>query len=374
MKKTNLIIPSILLLLLIVAISALLLYKPAKERPQEPKGPFPYSTEEVRFQNKDAHVTLSGTLTLPSKAGQYPAVILISGSGPHNRDEEMLGHKPFLVIADYLTKNGIAVLRYDDRGVGKSSGDFSKATSFDFATDAESAVNYLKNRKEINPVKIGLIGHSEGGVAAPIAATRSEDVRFIVLLAAPGIPSTKLILLQEELISRVLGVPEAEIQQSRKINEVAYDIVLKSKDAESSKAELTSYIRANSDSKMSFLPKGMTKEQAINMKISMLTSAWGNYLLKYDAAAVLQKVTCPVLALNGEKDLQVPPKEDLAGIAAALKKGGNKNFKTVELPGLNHLFQQSKTGSPEEYEQIEQTFAPVAMEEMKNWILTVARD
>ena len=187
-------------------------------RPQEPTKPYPYYSEDVIFENKKDKITLAGTLTLPTKEGNYPVVVLITGSGPQNRDEELLGHKPFLVLADYLTKNGIAVLRFDDRGIGESQGDFKTATSLDFASDVESAVNYLQTRKEINKKKIGLIGHSEGGIIAPMVAAKSKDIDFIVLLAGTGIPGGELMLLQKELIERASGANEADIQKGQMTN------------------------------------------------------------------------------------------------------------------------------------------------------------
>ena len=215
--------------------------KEVVKRPQEPKKPFSYYTEEVTFQNPKANISLAGTLSLPKKEGIFPVVIMITGSGPQNRDEELMGHKPFLVIADYLTKNGIAVLRYDDRGIGESTGDFKTATSADFATDVESAVAYLKTRKEINKKKIGLVGHSEGGMIAPMIAAKSKDINFIVLLAGTGIQGDKLLLLQQELIARVSGLPE-DITKSIEINSKIFDIVNKSTDYLILKTDLTNLL------------------------------------------------------------------------------------------------------------------------------------
>lgn len=199
--------------------------KPKLNRPQEPRAPHPYYSEEVTFQNEKADITLAGTLTMPEKEGNYPAVILITGSGPQDRNEELVGHKPFLVIADHLTKNGVAVLRHDDRGFGKSTGDFSAATSADLATDVKSALEYLKTRKEIDSNKIGLIGHSEGGLIAPMVAVSSNDVNFIVLLAGTGIRGDKLLLMQQELIARASGNLEDKIQKAKTKNEDVFDIV-----------------------------------------------------------------------------------------------------------------------------------------------------
>jgi len=339
------------------------------KRPQEPVKPYSYYSEEVTFQNVKENISLAGTLTLPKKEGNFPVVILISGSGPQNRDEELLGHKPFLVLSDYLTKNGVAVLRYDDRGVEKSTGNFNAATSADFATDVESAIAYLKTRKEINKKKIGLIGHSEGGLIAPMVASKSKEVAFIVLLAGPGIPGNELLLLQKELIERAMGVSEAEIKEGLESNAKLFDVVIQSVDIQKLKVDLTTKLNemfANNPS--TEIPNGMTKEQFIAMQVDQIASPWMEYFIKYNPKLALEKVKCPVLALNGEKDLQVPPKENLAAIKNALHKGGNKNVTTKELLNLNHLFQESETGAPAEYGTIEQTFAPIALEEIKNWI------
>jgi len=339
------------------------------KRPQEPSMPYPYYSEEVTFQNTNANITLSGTLTLPQKEGNFPVVILISGSGPQNRDEELLGHKPFLIISDYLTRNGIAVLRYDDRGVGQSKGDFKSATSADFATDVESAVVYLKTRKDINKKKIGLIGHSEGGIIAPMVASKSKDVSFIVLLAGPGIQGDKLLLLQQELIAKANGVSETDIKKSNEANAKMFDMIARSNDIQQLKTDLTismNEILKNDTSAK--IPNGMTREEFVSMQVDQIVSPWMLYFMKYDPAPALEKVRCPVLAVNGEKDLQVPPKENLEAIKNALTKGGNKKVTVIEFPNLNHLFQECKTGSPMEYSTIEQTFSPTALEEITKWI------
>ncbi|KAA6438697.1 lysophospholipase [Dyadobacter flavalbus] len=344
--------------------------KPQK-RSQEPQEPYPYHSENVTFENTTAKITLAGTLTLPSKKGNFPVVILISGSGPQNRDEEILGHKPFLVISDYLTRKGIAVLRFDDRGCGKSTGNFMIATSEDFATDVSSAIDYLKTRKEINKEKIGLAGHSEGGIIAPMIASKSEDVRFMVLLAAPAIPLRKMMLIQSELIARAFGVPENEIVTLKTINSDIYEMISVSEGTATLKADLTRYA-ANEKVKnvpVQLLPPGTSREQYIAAQISMLSSQWAQYLFRYDPATALEKVKCPVLALNGAKDLQVTSKDNLPAIRNALIKGGNEKVTVKEFPRLNHLFQECETGSPAEYKVIEQTFSPEALSEMSDWIL-----
>ena len=341
------------------------------KRPQEPSKPYSYYSEDVTFQNLNAKVSLAGTLTLPKKEGVFPVVILISGSGPQNRDEELLGHKPFLVLSDYFTKNGIAVLRYDDRGVGLSKGDFKTATSADFATDVESAITYLKTRKEINKKQIGLVGHSEGGLIAPMVASKSKDVNFIVLLAGTGIQGDKLLLLQQELIAKANGASETDIKKSIQANAKLFEMVVQSNDNQKLKADLTYQINEiikNDNS--AEIPNGMTKEQYITLQVNQITSPWMEYFIKYNPVPALEKVKCPVLAVNGEKDLQVPAKENLTAIKNALTKEGNKNITTIEFPNLNHLFQECQSGSPNEYASIEQTFSPIALAEITEWIKT----
>jgi len=344
------------------------------KRPQDPVKPYPYYSEEVTFANSHANITLAGTLTLPKKEGTFPAVILITGSGPQNRDEELMGHKPFLVLSDYLTRQGIAVLRYDDRGVAQSKGDFKTGTTVDFASDAESAVAYLKGRKEIIQNKIGLVGHSEGGIIAPMVASHNKDVDFIVLLAGTGLRGDKILLLQQELIGRASGKPETEIAKTREANTKAFELVLKSKTTESLTTDLTGLLndilKENQDKGK---PSGMSNADYVALQVKQITSPWMLYFIRYDPAGALEKVKCPVLAIDGEKDLQVPGRENLQAIEKALKKGGNQQVTTRLFPNLNHLFQECKTGSPAEYAEIEQTFSPVAMEVVAKWILQQAR-
>lgn len=339
------------------------------KRPQEPIKPYPYSSEEVTFDNTKANNTLSGTLTLPKNGANFPVVILISGSGPQNRDEELLGHKPFLVISDYLTKNGIGVLRYDDRGVGQSTGNFETATSADFATDVESAITYLKTRKEINTNKIGLIGHSEGGLIAPMVAAKSKDVSFIVLLAGPGISGYDIILLQTELINKANGADESKLQKELAFLKGSLDMVVKGSDLEKIKTKLIDSIQNQIIEQPELVPEEM-KAEDVKQFVETFTTPWFHYFLKFNPSSVLMNVKCPVLAINGEKDLQVPPKENLSAIENALMKGGNKNITIKEFPNLNHLFQEAQTGSPTEYATIEQTFSPDALEVIASWIKT----
>lgn len=339
-------------------------------RPQEPKQPFDYRTEDITFTNEKAQVTLAGTLSLPKSKGPYPAVILVTGSGAQNRDEALLHHKPFLLIADYLTKNGIAVLRYDDRGVGKSTGLFRTATSADFAEDAAAALTYLIGRKEIAKKKIGILGHSEGGLIAPMVAAAHPEVSFIILLAGPGVRGDKLLLDQQRRIARVMGTSEEEIEKSGKINAGLFDLVQQEIENDSLKAKLSSYLKEalRQESNTSAEKPQPNTDGEIAQQLATILNPWMLYFLRYDPAPILQMVKCPVLAINGSNDLQVTPKENLEGIRKNLAIGGNKQVKIMELQGLNHLFQESKTGSPEEYETIEQTMAPVVLSEITAWI------
>lgn len=338
-------------------------------RPQEPIKPYPYYSEDITFENKKVGINLAGTLTLPTKDGVFPVVILISGSGPQNRDEELLGHKPFLVLSDFLTKNGVAVLRYDDRGTALSKGDFKTATSADFATDVESAITYLKTRKEINKNKIGLMGHSEGGLIAPLVASKSKDVAFIVLLAGTGIQGDQILLLQQKLIGKASGVSDEDLQKSELENRKVFDIINKSTNLEKLNIDLTDFIKQTlKDNPNAEKPEGMSDDDFVKLQVKQISTPWMQYFIKYNPIPALEKVKCPVLAINGEKDLQVPPKENLEAIKKALTKGGNKRITIKEFPNLNHLFQECKTGSPDEYATIEQTFSPIALTEILKWL------
>ncbi|MDR1343503.1 MAG: alpha/beta fold hydrolase [Prevotellaceae bacterium] len=339
--------------------------KPA--RPQVPAKPYPYREEEVFFENGEDGVTLAGTLTLPREKGASPAVVLVSGSGAQNRDEELMGHRPFLVLADYLTRSGIAVLRFDDRGTGASTGDFKAATTCDFSKDAEAAVKYLQTRREVDKKKIGLAGHSEGGSVVPMVAARNKDVAFIVLLAGVGIRGDQLLLLQQELIAKASGVGDEDRKLAKSFNEGAFSRILQATDTEQLTGTLTDYLKQVTDT-MPISVREVYNDSFIKSSVEAMTSPWMQYFIKYDPAVALEKVKCPVLAINGGKDLQVPAKVNLEAIRAALDKGGNRRVTTKELPGLNHLFQECTTGLPAEYYGIEQTFSPVALNEILAWI------
>jgi len=327
------------------------------KRPQNPVRPLPYREEEVSYENKVQGDTLAGTLTIPQGKGPFTAVLLITGSGPQDRDESLMGHKPFLVLSDWLTRKGIEVLRVDDRGVGKSTGVFQTATTVDFSTDAEAGVAFLKTRPEVNPKRIGLIGHSEGGVIAPMVASRNPDVGFIVMLAGSGVPGDQILLEQRTLIAEAGGASKQEAEKDAVAEQAVLALVVTEKDS----PELEKDVR---DKLAAFV-----KEPELGAQVKTLTSPWFRYFLAYDPAPALRKVRCPVLALAGSKDLQVPPAQNLPAIRAALQEGGNKNFEVVELPGLNHLFQTAGSGSPTEYGAIEETMSPVALGTISDWIV-----
>jgi len=334
------------------------------KRPQTPKKPYPYQEEEVSYENKQDQVKLAATLTLPPGNGPFPAVVLVTGSGPQDRNESLLGHQPFLVLADYLTRRGIAVLRADDRGVGGTSKGGPNDTTENFAQDALAGVEFLKTRKEINPKEIGLVGHSEGGMAAPMAAAKSGDVAFLVLLAGPGIRGDTLLMKQVGLIAAAECA--RQVQNSQADSERMFAIIAQEKDPAVARQKLQELAAQRSEAAKKRLEAQLKGAEAQGVAFA---TPWFRYFLSYDPRPTLMKVRVPVLAINGEKDLQVPVKEDLDAIDQALKEAGNRDYKIVALPNLNHLFQTSKTGAPSEYAEIEETFAPVALQTIGDWIV-----
>jgi fermentation-respiration switch protein FrsA (DUF1100 family) len=326
--------------------------------PQNPVKPYPYREEEVTYPNKTAGNTLAGTLTIPPGKGPFPAVLLISGSGPNDRDETCFGHKPFLVLSDYLTRRGIVVLRADKRGIGKSTGDLARATTADFATDAEAGVAYLKSRPEADPRRIGLIGHSEGGVVAPMVAAGDPGVAFVVMMAGDGVPGDQIIVEQTRLIAEAAGESREKAGEDAAKERELLALVETEKDETALTKELREKLAA----------LGVPEAQ-IGASIQSFISPWYRYFLTYDPATALRKVACPVLAIDGSLDLQVPPAQNLPASRMALEEGGNKHFEIDELPGLNHLFQTAKTGAVSEYGEIEETISPLALDKMGSWIL-----
>jgi pimeloyl-ACP methyl ester carboxylesterase len=343
-------------------------------RPQEPKPPYPYLEKEVSFKNTKEDFTLAGTLTMPDLRQPVPAVVLISGSGAQNRDSEILFHKPFKVIADHLTRNGIAVLRFDDRGFGNSEGDRSMATSADFATDVSAAVDFLLSQKGIIKDQIGLIGHSEGGMIAPMVAAQRDDIGFLVLLAGPGTTGRQILLDQTELILLKSGAKEVLVQDVLETNAMIYNILLDNEDVEKAKKKIRKKIlkRAKKYTEAEKKSRGWT-EEALEQNLNLISSPWFKAFLAHDPVHVLKQIKCPVLAVNGSKDLQVPPEDNLRGIENALKEGGNSQITVKEFPDLNHLFQHCETGLIAEYGQIEETFAPEVLEYMTQWMVKILK-
>jgi uncharacterized protein len=338
-------------------------------RPQRPEGPFPYSAHEVKVDNARDGVAIAGTLTIPAGAGPHPAVVLVTGSGPQDRDETLMEHKPFLVLADYLSRRGIAVLRCDDRGTGASSGDFSSATSADFADDAAAAVDFLRADARIDRARIGLVGHSEGGLVAPLVAADREDIALVVLLAAPGLPGATIAREQSVTFSRAEGASEAMV----KLQQAVVDAVVTLAEGETSDADLRGEIEravadlvaALPDEEREIASRARAQFQAL---IPAWTTAWFRFFVRHDPAAVLRRVHCPVLALAGSLDVQVAPTSNLAEIERALAQGGNEDHQAVELPGLNHMFQACESGAMSKFLENPQTFNPLALETIERWI------
>lgn len=351
----------------------------AARRPQDPEEPFPYHAEDVSYPNPGEGHSLAGTFTRPPGDGPFPAVLLISGSGPQDRDEALLGHRPFLVLSDHLTRSGLAVLRFDDRGVGESGGDFASATSADFASDVLAGVAYLKTRADVDASKIGLAGHSEGGLVAPMAAVRSSDVAFIVLMAGPGVAGERILYAQGALIGRAGGASEETIAKNMERQRAIFDVLRSEPDTAAAARRIEALVLAGleeateQERDQAGIDENTSLEEVAAAQTAQVNSPWFRYFLFHDPATVLEQVAVPVLAVNGEKDLQVPYEENLREIEAALKRGGNTRYEVHALPDHNHLFQRAETGAPSEYQQIEETWSVQSMELIAQWILKAGR-
>ncbi|MBZ5639983.1 MAG: alpha/beta fold hydrolase [Acidobacteriia bacterium] len=338
----------------------------AKEEPP------PYRQEEVKFRNGE-EATLAGTLTLPATPGPHPSVVLITGSGPQNRDEELFGFKPFRVLADHLTRSGIAVLRYDDRGVGESTGSPAQATTEDFAGDVAAAVAFLRTRPDIDPNRVGLLGHSEGGIVAPMVATRTPGIAFIVLMSGMGLTGERILLDQAELIGRAEGSSEEAIRKEAEIQKHIFAAVRSGQGwdevrAETKKEALARIAKKPEEQRKSVPDPDTYADRMIEGQLAMARSPWFKFFLDYDPAKTLEKVKCPVLALFGEKDLQVPAESNRTAMAAALARGGNPDVTVKVFPGANHLYQAARTGGVSEYAVLGKEFVPGFLDTISGWI------
>lgn len=344
------------------------------KRPQMPVKPYPYQEQEVTVENKAAGFTLAGTLSLPEGKGKHPAVILFTGSGKQDRDMSLMGHKPFLVLADYLTRQGFAVLRLDDRGAGKSGGNHTMATTQDFVSDAQAAYTFLKAHQQVNPKKIGLLGISEGALIASSVAAANQDVAFVVLMAGSAVPGVDLLVSQNEAILKS-QLQEASLQKYLELRRAQFEVAA-SKTEVFEAAQKIRELEKEARTKLTEADQQLAvllTPQAENAVVAQITTPWMRHFLAYDPAPALQQLKMPVLALNGSKDLQVPAATNLAATEKALKAAGNKRYTIKELPGLNHIFQTADTGQVHEYATIEETLAPVALETIGNWMKGVVK-
>jgi len=337
---------------------------PAARR-QDPKPPYPYHTEDVVVPSEGG-VRLAGTLVVPQGQGPFPGVVFVTGSGPQDRDEAILGHRPFLVIADYIARRGIASLRYDDRGFAKSTGSFETATSADFAVDAEAAFQFIQQSPGIARNRVGIIGHSEGGLIGPMIAARRRDVAFLVLMAGPAMPGDSLSLLQIRRLAATSGATAAQVDVKIDNNRRILHAVASGRDS----ADAMARVMTVKQEILAGLPEDQRPAAGsrFDQSLPQLLSPWMRYFLRYDSRIALRNVHVPVLALGGTLDVQVPASENLSGIDAALKAAGNTDYRVVELPNLNHLFQTATTGAPAEYATIEKTVAPAVLDLIASWI------
>ena len=334
-------------------------------RPQDPQTPFSYQSEDIRFENRKANITLAGTLTYPKSGNNFSAVILVSGSGAQNRNSEILNHRPFLVLSDYLTRNGIAVLRYDDRGTAESGGTYATASMQDFATDAEAAIEYLKTKNEINSNKIGVIGHSEGGTIAFILAGENNNLAFIVSMAGAAIKGDSLMKEQRYMIGKASGLSDEAIAANEELVATLYNIV-ETHSAEFILAHINELIEEllPEDEQLKEIARKMYQQE-----ISRFLSPEILSIIKFDPTNSLQNITCPVLALNGDKDLQVAADANLEQVEKLVKS----SVTTKKYANLNHLFQPCETGLINEYSVIETTISPEVLKDISDWILNVTK-
>ncbi len=349
---------------------------PAAGAPRRAPAEKPVETAvEVVFENDRAGVKLAGTLTLPASARPCPAVLLVTGSGPQDRDETVLSHKPFLAIAEHLARRGFAVLRYDDRGVGGSTGDFLSATTEDFAGDAAAGLAFLRGRPEVDPKRVGILGHSEGALIASMVAAGSKDVAFVVMLGGSGIPGDALLHLQGERLLRASGLPESAVAANRELQRVMFGVMRSEPDPAAGGVRLRRELvaAASAMSEADQRATGVTPAAAeMHARMAEKGYRWMRFFVGYDPATSLRRVSCPVLALGGGMDLQVPAAENLAAIEEALRAGGNTRVTAASLPNHNHLFQECETGLPAEYATIGHPISQRALDLIADWLAGAA--
>ena len=338
---------------------------------EESDEPVPYDVEDVTFDNGD--VTLAGTLTVPPTEGPHPVIVLVSGSGAQDRDESLgmgIAIKPFRLLADALTRAGVGVLRYDDRGVGESTGAFSTATTQDFATDAEAAIAYLLTRDDVDPGRIGLLGHSEGGLVAAMLGARNDDLDFIISLAGPGVIGREVLILQNQRIFEAMGASEEEIAAQLDFVDELTAVLDDPEAIEALTYEHTlAQLEALPDEQRVLM--GDLEQQArliAQQSAQQYSSAWFESFLAYDPAPDWAQTTVPVLAIFGGKDVQVDAEQNAPALEASLQQAGNEDFEIVILPDANHLFQVADTGSLMEYATLPGEFTPDLLPAITDWL------
>ena len=345
-----------------------------RERPQTPKGPFQYeSSDHVIKSTRSPGVELGATLTHPHGKGSFPTVVLISGSGQQDRDETIFGHKAFFVIADHFAKNGIATLRFDDRGKDKSTGDPALCTSEDFADDVETLVDWLKQQPVVDPDQIILVGHSEGGYIGPMIAARRRDIAAVVMLGGTTVTGEQIVLDQSRRIAAVAGASESDLDFQEALSKNAFAML---RNGETEHPNFLNKLMAQTREELAVdgeEPEFELPENAA-VQLSRLNIPWFRFFLDYDPATALRKVDRPVLALFGDHDLQVHPDLNAPVLEAIWQEGKHPASEMVRFPRLNHLFQESATGSPAEYAKIDETFNLVPLNKMTEWIQKVTRE
>ena len=344
-----------------------------RNRMQDPTD-FPYSRTVVNFPGGVEGVVMAGELTVPESGAPKALLVLVSGSGPQDRNcylGSQINHSPFLVLSDYLTRLGYGVLRYDDRGVGESTGNFANATSADLASDAAAAIRYLRGVPGMEKMAIGIAGHSEGGIIAPMVAAEDDQLDFVILLAGPGMPIDSLMLEQRRQVAKSMGMPEYAIKRDEPALRAGYTFIKENTllDQDQFVEGLYSVFEEQLVNLPEALRKSIVDPRAFNAQyVKPLSSPWMRYFIAFNPQDYLQKLTIPILAINGTSDVQVPAMDNLNAISKAMAISGNRDATVLPLLGLNHLFQPSETGALSEYGTIKTTFDPAALKVVGDWL------